>query len=172
MKLDSVMMGEFVSRLAIKPTANVLTLDAINEDILNRLRNIYAGSLEGQPLFAVNTRRPWFGFPFTGLLITDKGFAFKTVKNSFFSSLMPLRGGIATLPQAEVRSFQIGQHDHCFGTAYVGHECIVNGEVVGLIRMGNGIEYDETAIETVNALASFLFERGQLNKAPVPFRWQ
>ena len=46
----------------------------------------------------------------------------------------------------------IGEHDHCVGSAYMGHQLLINGKMVGLLRMGAGIEYDEKTIEYLNAL--------------------
>ena len=53
---------------------------------------------------------------------------------------------------AELTQAAIGEHDHCFGSAYMGHQLLINGKVVGLLRMGGGLEYDERAIEYLNAL--------------------
>ena len=45
----------------------------------------------------------------------------------------------------------IGEHDHCVGSAYMGHQLLINGKMIGLLRMGAGIECDEKAIEYLNA---------------------
>lgn len=46
----------------------------------------------------------------------------------------------------------IGEHDHCLGNAYMGHQLVINNQVVGLLRMGFGIEFDERAIDYLNKM--------------------
>ena len=40
----------------------------------------------------------------------------------------------------------IGKTDHCYGSSYEGHQLLINGKVVGLIRMGGGMGADEDMI--------------------------
>ena len=78
-------------------------------------------------------------------MITDKTLYYKCTKDSFLSGLVALSSkGI--IPLEQVHTISIGHHDTCFGTAYVGHQLVINNEVMGLLRMGGSIEYDEKAI--------------------------
>lgn len=73
------------------------------------------------------------------------------MKDSFLSGLVALSDK-GSLPLSEVSSLAIGHHDHAFGSAYLGHQLIVNDRVVGLLRMGGSIFFDETAIEELGAI--------------------
>jgi hypothetical protein len=85
------------------------------------------------------------GYGWTGLMITDKTLYYKCTKDSFLSGLVALSSkGI--IPLEQVHTIAIGHHDTCFGTAYVGHQLVINNEIMGLLRMGGGIEFDDKAI--------------------------
>ena len=74
---------------------------------------------------------------------------YKCTKDSFLSGLIAFSSK-GTLPLDQVQSIAIGNHDACFGTAYVGHQLVINNEVMGLLRMGGGIEFDNKAISQLN----------------------
>lgn len=127
---------------------NVYLLDAITTDVLAiHAKNSGPIGHGERPLLAVNKKIPGTigGYGWSGLLITDKKIYYKCLKDSFFSSLVALSNkGI--LPLEQVKSLAIGKHDACFGTAYTGHQLIINGNVAGLLRMGGGMEFDDAAI--------------------------
>jgi hypothetical protein len=110
--------------------------------------------------------------PFTGFVITSKRIQFSVLKRSFFTGLYPFRVKLTTADLNKVNSFQIGEHDSCYGTAYVGHNLMINDQTLGLVRMGFSITYDEKALEYINGLSKYLFDNGYLTNEPKKFNWQ
>ncbi|KXB36633.1 hypothetical protein HMPREF1869_00655 [Bacteroidales bacterium KA00251] len=105
------------------------------------------------PLLAVNKKiiGAVGGYGWSGLLNTNKNIYYRLLKNAFFSSLIAIAKK-GCIPMEQVVSLQIGNHDACFGTAYVGHQFLVNGKVLGLLRMGGGIEFDEKLMDILRKL--------------------
>ena len=135
-------------RHALPISKNVFTGDNITAELIEKHCNRYGITCqEEQPLLIVNDSIvcSFGGYGWTGLMITDKTLYYKCTKDSFLSGLVALSSkGI--IPLEQVHTIAIGHHDTCFGTAYVGHQLVINNEVMGLLRMGGGIEYDEKAI--------------------------
>ena len=135
-------------RHALPISKNVFTGDNITAELIEKHCNRYGiNCQEEQPLLIVNDSivGSFGGYGWTGLMITDKTLYYKCTKDSFFSGLVALSSkGI--IPLEQVHTISIGHHDTCFGTAYVGHQLVINNEVMGLLRMGGSIEYDEKAI--------------------------
>ena len=52
----------------------------------------------------------------------------------------------------DLKSIQIGVHERCYGTSYIGHNLVINGEEYGLIRIAKAIEYDEPLTKYCNQL--------------------
>ena len=133
--------------------------------IVEKHRKRYAQILNDEiPLLAVNdtivgTIR---GYAWSGLIITNKKLHYKCIKDSFFSGLMALSNK-GCIPLDDIHSIELGKHDRCFGTAYVGHQLIINGKVMGLLRMGGNVLFDENAITDLSAL----FHRFNKHKAEV-----
>ena len=131
---------------------NVFLLDEITPDLLDLHRKRYAAiGNDERPLLVVNKKIMGAigGFGWTGMIITDKYLRYRCLKNSFWSSLIPLTNK-ARIPLFQIGSLAIGNHDTCYGTAYTGHQLLVNGKGVGLLRMGGGITFDDKAIEELN----------------------
>lgn len=105
------------------------------------------------PLMAVNKKilGAVGGYGWSGILITDQRLYYKLTKDSFLSGLIAMSHK-GSIPMEQVSSLQIGNHDSCFGTAYVGHQLLVNGKVLGLLRMGGSVEFDEKLIELLRGL--------------------
>lgn len=135
-------------RHALPISKNVFTGDNITAELIEKHCNRYGiNCQEEQPLLIVNDSivGSFGGYGWTGLMITDKTLYYKCTKDSFFSGLVALSSkGI--IPLEQVHTISIGHHDTCFGTAYVGHQLVINNEVMGLLRMGGSIEYDDKAI--------------------------
>ena len=135
-------------RHALPISKNVFTGNNITAELIEKHCNRYGITCqEEQPLLIVNDSivGSFGGYGWTGLMITDKTLYYKCTKDSFFSGLVALSSkGI--IPLEQVHTIAIGHHDTCFGTAYVGHQLVINNEVMGLLRMGGSIEYDEKAI--------------------------
>ena len=135
-------------RHALPISKNVFTGNNITAELIEKHCNRYGITCQGeQPILIVNDSivGSFGGYGWTGLMITDKTLYYKCTKDSFFSGLIALSSkGI--IPLEQVHTIAIGHHDTCFGTAYVGHQLVINNEVMGLLRMGGSIEYDEKAI--------------------------
>lgn len=136
---------------------NIYLLGDIDSKLLSIHKKNYASQMgsDEEPLLVVNKNIPGTvgGYGWSGLLITDKKIYYKCIKDSFWSGLVALSEK-GELSIEQVQSISIGNHDHCFGTAYVGHQLLVNGRNLGLLRMGGGMEWDEKAIEELNAIFS------------------
>ncbi len=135
-------------RHALPISKNVFTGDNITAELIEKHCNRYGINCQGeQPILIVNDSivGSFGGYGWTGLMITDKTLYYKCTKDSFLSGLVALSSkGI--IPLEQVHTIAIGHHDTCFGTAYAGHQLVINNEVMGLLRMGGSIEYDEKAI--------------------------
>ena len=133
---------------ALPISKNVFTGDNITAELIEKHCNRYGINCQGeQPILIVNDSivGSFGGYGWTGLMITDKTLYYKCTKDSFLSGLVALSSkGI--IPLEQVHTIAIGHHDTCFGTAYVGHQLVINNEVMGLLRMGEGIEFDDKAI--------------------------
>lgn len=133
---------------ALPISKNIFTGNNITAELIEKHCNRYGITCqEEQPLLIVNDSivGSFGGYGWTGLMITDKTLYYKCTKDSFLSGLAALSSkGI--IPLEQVHTIAIGHHDTCFGTAYVGHQLVINNEVMGLLRMGGSIEYDEKAI--------------------------
>jgi len=90
----------------------------------------------------------------TGMLITADGIFFKTLKDSFFASIFFLSGDTGFISKNDLVSISIGRSDGCFGSEYMGHQILINNEVMGLIRFSNGMVWDDNSL----VFAQTLFE--------------
>ena len=154
---------------------NVFILDKINNECLMEHQRKYLQLEKDEtPIFILNGKKNLISklIPFTGFVITNKNFHFTLLKNSFFTGIIPFREKPRYLPLKSINDFQIGEHDACFGTAYVGHDLMINNQSLGLVRLGFSVTYEEKALEYINAFSQFLFEEGFLNNAPKNFDWQ
>lgn len=154
----SSVINAFDSSYEGTKSKNVWACNNIPNDALDYAKRSYAPVLsnEEKPLVLLNKKRP-FAFSARAFLLTDRNLFYSVVKNNFFASfkILPQKGAI---PFATIREMKIGEHDKAYGTAYVGHELIVNGNCIGLVRMGTGIVFDEHAIEYLNSLFANIFE--------------
>lgn len=90
----------------------------------------------------------------TRILITDKKIYYKALPDTFWAGITcnfakKIEGSFEL---QNITQLSIADHDHCIGTAYVGHQLKINNAVIGLIRIGTGVEYDENAIIYLNSL--------------------
>lgn len=98
----------------------------------------------------------------TRILITDKRIYFKALPDTFWIGLTcnfaKKIEGKCKIQGLEY--LEIAEHDHAIGTAYIGHQLKINNDVVGLVRMGTTVEYDEEAIKYLNNLFNELASQG------------
>ena len=110
----------------------------------------------------------------TRILITDKRIYFKALPDTCWVGLTcnfakKIEGNCEIYG---LNYLEIAEHYHCIGTAYVGHQLKINNEVVGLIRMGTGIEYDEEAIKYLNGLFNELANKRIIRNRVREYVWQ
>jgi len=125
-----------------------------------------------KPLVLVNTKKGVRLYGFSGFVLTNKKIHFSLTKRFFFASFLPLSEKPQQLILESIDSFQIGEHDACFGSAYVGHDLVINEKPLGLVRLGFGLMYDEKALVYINELSKYLFDNGFLSNEPKEFKWQ
>ena len=113
-----------------------------------------------------------FGGAFTGLTITNQRIHYCTLKKSIFTSVLQwwLKGPKGSKVVADLESIEIAKLDTCLGTSYVGHELRINDEILGYVRMGNGILYDQDAREFLNGLFNHFAQHGILDREVNNFR--
>jgi len=166
---------EFDLKFVSEKSKNLFVLNEINEACLSiHQKNYLALEAEEKPLLALNGKKSLIAklIPFSGLVITNKKIHFSLLKRSFLTGIYPFRVKIHSLNLESIDSFQIGEHDACYGTAYVGHDLRINNQTLGLVRLGFAIEYDEKALNYINELSKYLFENGFLSSEPKEFKWQ
>lgn len=110
----------------------------------------------------------------TGMVITNKRIYYSTLKRSFWTSMLqailkPITGSVEF---NQMEHFQIGEHDSCLGSDYVGHDLEINQHTIGLLRMGKGITLNEKMIEFINGLSEHLVKTGILSVMPKKYSWQ
>lgn len=144
----------FMESHAIK-SKNVYLLDHIDAKqlVLHQKRYEIQIGPDERPLLAVARKSLGIfgGYGWSGFLLTNKKLYYKCLKDTFWVSLVALSDK-GEIPLDQIRMICIGNHDHCYGTAYIGHQLVVNGTVLGLVRMGGGLEYDEKAIDELNKI--------------------
>jgi len=92
------------------------------------------------------------------MMITDRRMVWVRLRSDNFAASLALAGTInGEIALEAIQIANIGDHDHCYGTAYVGHQLVVNGKVVGLLRMGAGVVFDEEAIDYMTKLFETCF---------------
>ena len=95
------------------------------------------------------------------MMITDRRMVWVRLRSDTFGAGLALVGTInGEIALEAIQSANIGDHDHCIGTAYMGHQLVVNGQVVGLLRMGAGVVFDEETIDYLNKLFETCFGKG------------
>ena len=166
---------EFDSKYPKEKSVNIFIIDDITAEHLSEHNKRYL-SLDNdeKPLLLLNGKKGLMAklMPFSGFVLTNKKIHFSLLKRSFLTGLYPFREKPRNLKIESVDSFQIGEHDACFGTAYTGHDLRINDEALGLVRLGFSIEYDDKALSYINKLSGSLFDSGLLRNSPKEFSWQ
>lgn len=92
------------------------------------------------------------------MLITDKMVRYVNLRSDAFLSTFAVVGGNSGDLRLEfVRQLAIGDHDHCYGTSYIGHQLVVNNQVVGLLRLSSGLTFDKEAIDYLTNMFAYCF---------------
>lgn len=152
-----------------KKSLNISVLESITQEHLNfhiKKLDLLLQSDE-KPLLMLNLKKGIRLYGFSGFLITDKKIHFSLLKRSYFAAYFPRKDkSLLPVKLVDVNSFQIGKHDSCAGTTYVGHDLVINNQSLGLVRLGFGLLYDEEALNYINGLSRDLFVKGFLKNEP------
>lgn len=105
----------------------------------------------------------------TRILLTNKRIYFKALPDSIWTGLtcnfVKKIEGCCELQG--LQHLEIAEQDNCIGTAYIGHQLKINDTIVGLVRMGTGVEYDENIINYLNNLfADIIKDKIETNNFP------
>ena len=140
----------YINETTGKPDC-ILTGDNLTSQVIEQSGMKYKE--EEKPLLLLYKKSLMFDLK-TRILITNKRIYFKALPDSFWTGLtcnfVKKIEGCCELQG--LQHLEIAEHDHCIGSAYIGHQLKINNIVVGLVRMGTGIEYDEKLIDYLNNL--------------------
>jgi hypothetical protein len=165
---------DFDLKYILEKSQNISVLQEITEKQIDfHVKKLHLVlDTDEKPLLILNTKKGVRLYAFTGFVLTNKKIHFLLTKRSYFASIVPLSEKPRQVKLEAVDSFQIGEHDSCFGTTYVGHDLRINNQILGLVRLGFSMEYDEKALKYINELSKYLFDNGFLNNEPKEFNWQ
>ena len=65
----------------------------------------------------------------------------------------------------------IAELDTCLGTSYIGCELRINDEILGYVRMVNGVLYDQDPRELLNGLFNHFAQNGILERKVNSYWW-
>ena len=163
----------FIEEVNPDTCKNIHCLDNISSDFLANHNKEYLNlEHDENPMIMLN-HKALFGI-FTGLLITNKCIHFCTLKNKFFTGLLPwlYKGAKGKAFIHKLDSLEIAELDTSYGHTYVGHQLKINDEILGLIRMGRGMFPDNDAVAILNGLFDFLAEVGAIKQKTRAYAWQ
>lgn len=125
--------------------------DRLTDKILNSHKKHYADiSNDEKVLFVLNNINSIMMMSFkVGIVVTDKNLYYRALKDSFVAGLIP-KYYSGCIPLNSISEIRIGRHDIGFGTSYNGHQIIVNGKIIGIVRMGEGYTSDDATIDTLS----------------------
>lgn len=165
------LIREFDLKYVLEKSKNICVLDEINdEEIAFQIK--YRGLVldSDEKLLLILNKKMWvLNKQTSGFAITTKGIHFSLIRRLYFPVV---REKPRKIKLEGIDSFQIGEHDSCYGTNYVGHDLMINNQKLGLVRLGYGLMYDDKALRYINELSKFLYQKGFLKEAPKEYSWQ
>ncbi len=131
----------------IPHSKSVLYAEQIDSNLRAGIARWYAPIPEGESILLLTNKvkANFMGYFRTGIVITNRAVYCRLQADSFFSTLT-LNRSKRVIPLTEIANMSIGKTDHCYGSSYEGHQLLVNGKVIGLIRMGEGMGADDDMI--------------------------
>ncbi len=131
----------------IPHSKSVLYAEQIDSNLRAGITRWYAPIPEDESILLLTNKikANFMGYFRTGICITNRAVYCRLQADTFFSTVTLNRSKMV-IPLEEITSMSIGKTDHCYGTNYEGHQLLVNGKVVGLIRMGEGMGADDDMI--------------------------
>lgn len=115
------------------------------------------------PLIVVNKRRLA-----TGIVITNKKIHYTCIKDEYFARMFGILFGASkgSINIVGAKSMQIGDYAWGYGPSYIGNKLMINGNCVGIVRMGDGIQIcaDENIITYLNSLFDYLADNSVISE--------
>jgi len=164
---------EYFDNYSGKTSKNIRFGNEIPNQLLEKHKKRYLDLSSDEQVLVLLEGQYRFGGAFTGLAITNKRIHYFTLKKSIFTSMLQwwLKGPKGSKIIADLESIEIAQLDSCLGTSYVGHELRINDEILGYVRMGRGIMYDQNAKEFLNGLFNHFAQHGILEREVNSYWW-
>lgn len=124
--------------------------DRLTEKILAPHRKRYAAvSGDEKVLFVLNNLNAVIMATYkVGIAVTGENLYYRVAEDSFVAGMLP-KYYSGCIPLRSIRSIRLGQHDIGYGFSYNGHQLIVNEEILGVVRMGEGLTYDDATIDNL-----------------------
>jgi hypothetical protein len=164
---------EYFDNYSGKTSKNIRFGNEIPNQLLEKHKKRYLDLSSDEQVLVLLEGQYRFGGAFTGLAITNKRIHYFTLKKSIFTSMLQwwLKGPKGSKIIADLESIEIAQLDSCLGTSYVGHELRINDEILGYVRMGRGVMYDQNAKEFLNGLFNHFAQHGILEREVNSYWW-
>ena len=164
---------EYFDNYSGKTSKNIRFGNEIPNQLLEKHKKRYLDLSSDEQVLVLLEGQNRFGGAFTGLAITNKRIHYFTLKKSIFTSMLQwwLKGPKGSKIIADLESIEIAQLDSCLGTSYVGHELRINDEILGYVRMGRGVMYDQNAKEFLNGLFNHFAQHGILEREVNSYWW-
>ena len=164
---------EYFDNYSGKTSKNIRFGNEIPNQLLEKHKKRYLDLSSDEQVLVLLEGQYRFGGAFTGLAITNKRIHYFTLKKSIFTEILQwwLKGPKGSKIIADLESIEIAQLDSCLGTSYVGHELRINDEILGYVRMGRGVMYDQNAKEFLNGLFNHFAQHGILEREVNSYWW-
>ena len=164
---------EYFDNYSGKTSKNIRFGNEIPNQLLEKHKKRYLDLSSDEQVLVLLEGQNRFGGAFTGLAITNKRIHYFTLKKSIFASVVPwwLKGPKGSKIITDLESIEIAELDSCLGTSYVGHELRINDEILGYVRMGRGVMYDQNAKEFLNGLFNHFAQHGILEREVNSYWW-
>jgi len=164
---------DFFKNYSGKASKSIQFGNEIPNELIEKHKNRYLDMSSDEEVLVLLQGQHSFGGAFTGLTITNKKIHYCTLKKSIFTSIFQwwLKGAKGSKVIADLESIEIAKHDTCLGTSYIGHELRIDDEILGYVRMGNGILYDQHAREFLNGLFNHFAQNGILKREVNSYWW-
>ena len=164
---------EYFDNYSGETSKNIRFGNEIPNQLLEKHKKRYLDLSSDEQVLVLLEGQNRFGGAFTGLAITNKRIHYFTLKKSIFTSMLQwwLKGPKGSKIITDLESIEIAELDTCLGTSYVGHELRINDEILGYVRMGRGIMYDQNAKEFLNGLFNHFAQHGILEREVNSYWW-
>ena len=166
-------IADFLNNYSGKASKSIRSGSEIPNQIIEKHKKKYLDISSDEEVLVLLEGQYRFGGAFTGLAITNKRIHYHTLKKSIFTSMLQwwLKGPKGSTVIADLESIEIAELETCLGASYIGHELRINDEILGYVRMGRGVMYDQNAKEFLNGLFNHLAQNGILEREVNSYWW-